>query len=91
MANDDGRVRDDPPPAIHVSSLGDNSVALELRAWTEGSNWVALRFDMIERGKLALEAAGISIPFPQRDLHIKSMPSDIVKEPPAPKKRKPTT
>ncbi len=35
------------------------------------ADWVQLRFDVIERGKLALDAAGISIPFPQRDMHIK--------------------
>jgi small-conductance mechanosensitive channel len=47
-----------------------------------------LHFDVIERGKLALDAAGISIPFPQRDLHIKSMPVEVTKELPAPKSRK---
>lgn len=88
VATEDERAHADPPPVIYVSSLGDNAVGLELRVWTKGSDWVALRFDVIERGKLALEAAGISIPFPQRDLYIKSMPSDLMKEPPAPKKRK---
>jgi len=71
MLSEDKRVRDDPPPGIFVNALGDNAVALELRAWTDGPNWVQLRFDIIERGKLALDAAGISIPFPQRDIHIK--------------------
>ncbi|MGI9402916.1 MAG: mechanosensitive ion channel family protein, partial [Hyphomicrobium sp.] len=88
MVKGDERAHTDPPHSIYVSSLGDNSVALELRVWTKGSDWVALRFDVIERGKLALEAAGISIPFPQRDLYIKSVPSDVMKEPHAPKKRK---
>jgi small conductance mechanosensitive channel len=68
----DARVRDDPEPGIFVDALGDNAVALELRAWTEGPDWVQLRFDLIERGKLALDAAGITIPFPQRDVHIKN-------------------
>jgi small conductance mechanosensitive channel len=89
VVTEDERVHADPPPVIYVSSLGDNAVALELRAWTDGSNWVVLRFDVIERGKLALDAAGISIPFPQRDLHIKNMPSEVTKLPPPPKKRKP--
>lgn len=88
MATEDERTHADPPPAIYVSSLGDNSVALELRVWTEGSDWVALRFEVIERGKAALEAAGISIPFPQRDIYIKSMPSDVLRELAAPKKGK---
>lgn len=88
MAKEDERVYDDPSPAIYVSSLGDNAVELELRVWAKGSDWVALHFDVIERGKLALDAAGISIPFPQRDLHIKSMPVEVTKELPAPKSRK---
>jgi small conductance mechanosensitive channel len=74
VVDKDERVHAEPAPAIYVSELGDNAVSLELRAWTQGSNWVQLRFDVIERGKLALDAAGISIPFPQRDLHIKGVP-----------------
>lgn len=70
LANDD-RVLDDPAPGVFVSDLGDSAVGLEMRAWTQGSNWVPLRFAVIEQGKLALDAAGISIPFPQRDIHIK--------------------
>ncbi len=65
------RILADPAPGVFVNELGDNAVALELRAWTLGPDWVQTRFDVIEAGKLALDAAGISIPFPQRDLHIK--------------------
>jgi small conductance mechanosensitive channel len=71
MLAEDKRVLDDPKPGVFVNALGDNAVALELRAWTAGKNWVQLRFDVIEGGKLALDAAGISIPFPQRDIRIK--------------------
>ena len=67
-------VLDHPEPSVFVTALGDNAVALELRAWTDGPKWVQTRFDVIEGGKLALDAAGISIPFPQRDVHIKDMP-----------------
>lgn len=83
----DERVLADPAPGVFVDQLGDNAVVLELRAWTDGADWVAVRFDVIERGKLALEAAGITIPFPQRDLHVKDMPKGA--EPPKGKKRKP--
>ena len=65
------KVLDEPAAVVNVSALGDNAVALELRAWTAGPDWVQTRFDIIEQGKLALDAAGISIPFPQRDIHIK--------------------
>lgn len=73
MANK--QVLADPEPLVYVNELGDNAVGLELRAWTLGSNWVQTRFDLIEAGKVALDAAGITIPFPQTDLHIKDMPS----------------
>jgi small conductance mechanosensitive channel len=73
------KVLGEPEPVINVSALGDNAVALELRAWTLGPDWVQTRFDLIEGGKLALDAAGISIPFPQRDIHIKE---SLVTEPP---------
>lgn len=77
VVEQDKRVLDDPAPGVYVDQLGDSAVVLQLRAWTAGPNWVQLRFDLIERGKLALEAAGVSIPFPQTDLHIKDMPPGL--------------
>jgi len=71
MAAAHKKVLADPEPAVWVNALGDNAVALELRAWCKGADWVQTRFELIEGGKLALDAAGISIPFPQRDVHIK--------------------
>ena len=47
------------------------AVVLQLRVWSSTSNYWPLRCALTERGKAALEAAGLSIPFPQRDLHIK--------------------
>jgi small conductance mechanosensitive channel len=78
----------DPEPGVYVDALGDNAVALQLRAWTDGSNWVQTRFDLIEGGKLALDAAGISIPFPQRDVHIKEGDAPKDADPPKSTKRK---
>jgi len=91
VVREDERVLDDPAPGVYVDALGDNAVALELRAWTDGPNWVQLRFDVIEGGKLALDAAGISIPFSQRDVHIKDgplAPPPRDGDPPKGKKRK---
>jgi len=79
MARGHEKVLGEPEPVINVSALGDNAVALELRAWVLGPDWVQTRFDIIEGGKLALDAAGISIPFPQRDIHIKD---GLTTEPP---------
>jgi small conductance mechanosensitive channel len=71
VAKAHAKVLAEPEPGVYVDALGDNAVALELRAWTSGPDWVDTRFDLIEGGKLALDAAGIQIPFPQRDVHIK--------------------
>ena len=71
LAGDDDRVNSDPAPAVFVDKLGDSAVELRLRVWGSTSNYWPLRWALTERGKAALEAAGLSIPFPQRDLHIK--------------------
>jgi small conductance mechanosensitive channel len=74
VCREDERVLDEPEPGVYVDQLGDSAVVLQLRAWTKGSDWVPTRFALIEQGKLALEAAGVTIPFPQTDLHVKDLP-----------------
>lgn len=66
----DARVLKEPAPAIMVSSLGDNAVNITVRAWAESANYWPVLFDTTERVKLAFDDAGISIPFPQRDVHV---------------------
>jgi small conductance mechanosensitive channel len=68
--NADSRVLKDPAPVVAVSELGDSSVNLVVRPWCRKEDYWALRFDLIRRFKEQLEAAGCSIPFPQRDLHV---------------------
>ncbi len=64
----DERVNGDPEPQVLVKKLGDNSVKLNLRCWT-GDYW-GVRFDLTKAAKQRLDAEGISIPFPQRDVHL---------------------
>lgn len=71
----DDRVLAEPAPQIAVSELGDSSVNLVVRPWCAGSDYWALRFDLTRAFKEELEAAGCSIPFPQRDLHVLEMPA----------------
>jgi small conductance mechanosensitive channel len=66
----DERVLADPEPVIAVAELGDSSVNIVVRPWCKKENYWALRFDMMRTMKEALEAAGCSIPFPQRDVHL---------------------
>jgi small conductance mechanosensitive channel len=66
----DPRVLKDPAPLIAVSALADSSVNLVCRPWVKPVDYWAVQFDILEKGKIALEKAGITIPFPQRDVHI---------------------
>ena len=64
----------EPPPAVIFTGFGPNSLDFGLRAWTNDfDNWVAIRSALTVRVHDALVAAGISIPFPQHDLHLKSV------------------
>ena len=60
----------DPAPVIAVLELGDSSVNLAVRPWVRTPEYWNVHFDLTERIKLEFDAAGISIPFPQRDVHV---------------------
>lgn len=62
----DDRVLADPEPIINVSALGDSSVNLLVRFNVRPTGWIAVHMDVKRKVKLALDEAGISIPFPQR-------------------------
>ncbi|NDA15011.1 MAG: mechanosensitive ion channel family protein [Gammaproteobacteria bacterium] len=66
----DSRVLSDPEPQVMVTALGESSVDLNLRCWSVREDFWALKFDLNKNSKLWLDAAGISIPFPQRDVHL---------------------
>ena len=66
----DERILSDPAPAVVLGELGDSSVNINVRPWVNTPDYWAVRADMLERIKLALEGAGMSIPFPQRDVHL---------------------
>jgi small conductance mechanosensitive channel len=70
LAAADERVLRDPAPIVFVHALGDSAVTLSLRVWGATSDYWPLRRQLTERGKLALESAGLSIPFPQHDVHL---------------------
>ncbi|MGW8317315.1 MAG: mechanosensitive ion channel family protein [Bacteroidales bacterium] len=71
MADGDQRVlKEDNPPQVMVEELGDSSVNLKLRVWVKSEDYWNLYFDIVEGGKKRFDKAGISIPFPQRDVHV---------------------
>ncbi|MAL97438.1 mechanosensitive ion channel family protein [Hydrocarboniclastica marina] len=65
----DERALQDPAPLIVVSALADSSVNLSARVWTKAADLWPFNWDMQERIKEAFDAEGITIPFPQRDVH----------------------
>ena len=66
----DPRILQDPKPTIAVFELGDSSVNLVCRPWVKPSDYWDVYFDVVEKGKRELERSGITIPFPQRDVHL---------------------
>ncbi|UFS62450.1 mechanosensitive ion channel [Sulfurimonas sp. HSL-3221] len=69
VIRDDPHTLDEPAPLVAVSELGDNSVNFTVRAWVKSEEYWDAYFGMIEEVKLALDANGISIPYPQMDVH----------------------
>lgn len=70
LAKGDSRVLKDPEPVVWLVSLGDNSVNLSLRMWSKTEDYWGVFFELQEKAKLEFDAAGISIPFPQRTVHL---------------------
>jgi small conductance mechanosensitive channel len=66
----DERCLKEPAPTIAVSELGDSSVNIVVRPWVNGGDYWAVHFDMHEAVKKRFDAEGVSIPFPQRDVHL---------------------
>lgn len=63
------KVLEDPEPAILMMELADSSVNFAVRPWVKSEDYWVVRSDLLETIKSELEAAGCSIPFPQRTIH----------------------
>jgi len=66
----DNRILEDPGPTIAVSELADSSVNFVVRPWVKTTEYWDVYFDLTEQIKLRFDAEGISIPYPQQDLHL---------------------
>lgn len=66
----DERILQDPAPVVNVAELGDSSVNFNVRPWVKTAEYWDVRASVIENIKLAFDANGISIPFPQMDVHL---------------------
>jgi small-conductance mechanosensitive channel len=64
----------EPAPAVLFTGFGANSLDFGIRAWTNNfGDWVRIRSELAVRVHDELQAAGIAIPFPQQDLHLRSV------------------
>lgn len=70
LMEEDERFLTDPAPAVFIEQLNNSSVDLRFRAWAKNEDFWDLSNNMPEKVKKAFDREGISIPFPQRDVHL---------------------
>jgi len=70
MVRADERILSEPAPTVAVSELADSSVNFVVRPWCKASDFWGVKFDFTEQVKLRFDQEGISIPFPQMDVHL---------------------
>lgn len=70
IIDEDPRVLKDPAPVIALGTLNDSSVDFLVRPWAKSEDYWGLLWDTTEKVKLRFDAAGISIPYPQMDIHL---------------------
>ncbi len=70
IINGDDRILKDPAPVVAVSELADSSVNFIVRPWVKSGDYWAVYWDITEKVKLTFDNQGISIPYPQQDVHM---------------------
>jgi len=72
IVNEDPRILDEPAPVIALGELGESSVNFLVRPWAKTEDYWAVLWDTNEEVKRRFDAQGVSIPFPQMDVHMDS-------------------
>jgi len=70
LIEDESRIMSEPAPLVVVSELADSSVNFTVRTWVKASDYWGVYFAMTERVKLTFDQEGLSIPYPQSDVHM---------------------
>ncbi len=70
LMEEDERVLKDPAPTVAVAELADSSVNFNVRPWVKSADYWGVYLDMHEKVKKTFDAEGVSIPFPQMDVHV---------------------
>lgn len=76
MCSDHPKILADPETNIYITNLGDSSVDFAVRPWVKRSDYSSVRAELLGTAKVALEAAGCSIPYPQTDVHLHQVSQD---------------
>ena len=71
LVAEDERIFQDPAPMIAVGTLGESSVTVVCKVWCKEEDYWSIYYAMQERVKEAFDKEGISIPYPQLDVHLK--------------------
>lgn len=71
LIRENSAILPDPAPVVHLSQMGDNGLTYFIRVWCKNEDYWPIHFFLMEEGKKALDRAGIEIPFPQVDVHMK--------------------
>ncbi len=70
IINQDKRILNDPEATIMVLELGASSVDIAVRPWVNSADYWAVRADLLQTIKETFDSSGISIPYPQQDIHM---------------------
>lgn len=70
IIKEEARILKEPAPSIGILELGESAVKFFVRPWVKASDYGAVKCDLLEKVKLTFDDEGISIPFPQRDIHL---------------------
>lgn len=77
VITEEERVLKDPAPEVAVGELAASSVNFVVRPWVNADDYWSVKFALNEKIKLAFDANGITIPFPQTDIHVKKIAADL--------------
>ena len=70
IVKNDDRILSDPEPYIALGELADSSINIDLRPWVNRSDYLAVKSSLLENIKTSFDENGISIPYPQQDIHM---------------------
>ncbi len=76
LVAEDERILKDPAPVVALSALAESSVNFIVRPWVNTGDYWKVSWDMNEKVKLAFDEAGITIPYPQMDVHLHKQASE---------------